>query len=316
MNEQEISALDKFRRIRAAHLAATWRAAADILELLPGLTEDDDAYIAALDLLRCDDHEDAAGLPGRVVDLLLPIPVLAHDAGPTPDEFREFAQSEAYRRAHEASARATGLVQEMREDADTLDEFPALVRFGPGTREFEHQLYEAQALRDGLVRDDIEFQLSPDEDELSPGSGRRARSRGAEVAGTGFLVSLVLDCPVLPGRQWDGASCRKRDSGRTDMSLRFLAIDPDTNGENCPALFLEEETGDLLFQGWTVTAPQTLAESGTHSPLADDESLVRLPARMRNIIMEALNDGAAVQRADRGDEEDSGPFGDPGRLHA
>ena len=33
------------------------------------------------------------------------------------------------------------------------------------------------------------------------------------------------------------------------MTLRFLAIDPDTNGENCPALFLEEETGDLLFQG-------------------------------------------------------------------
>ena len=26
------------------------------------------------------------------------------------------------------------------------------------------------------------------------------------------------------------------------MTLRFLAIDPDTNGENCPALFLEDET--------------------------------------------------------------------------
>lgn len=47
------------------------------------------------------------------------------------------------------------------------------------------------------------------------------------------------------------------------MALRFLAIDPDTNGENCPALFVEEETGDLLFQGWTVADPQTLAESGT-----------------------------------------------------
>ena len=72
------------------------------------------------------------------------------------------------------------------------------------------------------------------------------------------------------------------------MTLRFLAIDPDTNGENCPALFLEEETGDLLFQGWTVTDPVVLAESGTHSPLAETESLVRLPARMRAIILEAL----------------------------
>ena len=69
------------------------------------------------------------------------------------------------------------------------------------------------------------------------------------------------------------------------MALRFLAIDPDTNGDNCPALFLEEETGDLLFQGWTVTDPRTLAESGTHSPLGDNESLVRLPARMRQAIM-------------------------------
>jgi hypothetical protein len=94
------------------------------------------------------------------------------------------------------------------------------------------------------------------------------------------------------------------------MTLRFLAIDPDTNGENCPALFLEEETGDLLFQGWTVTDSATLAESGMHSPLADNEGLVRLPARMRKIIMEALNDGAAVQRTDRSDDAHSVPSGD------
>ena len=80
------------------------------------------------------------------------------------------------------------------------------------------------------------------------------------------------------------------------MALRFLAIDPGTNGDNCPALFLEEETGDLLFQGWTVTDPVVLAESSTHSPLGETESLVRLPARMRAIILEALSgDGSAVQ---------------------
>jgi hypothetical protein len=101
------------------------------------------------------------------------------------------------------------------------------------------------------------------------------------------------------------------------MALRFLAIDPDTNGENCPALFLEEETGDLLFQGAVVTDSVVLAESGTHSPLGETEGLVRLPARMRAIILEALNgQGAAVQRADRGDDTHSGAPGDPGRLHA
>ena len=100
------------------------------------------------------------------------------------------------------------------------------------------------------------------------------------------------------------------------MTLRFLAIDPNTNGDNCPALFVEEETGDLLVQGWTVSDVRTLAESGTHSPLADNESVVRLPARMRKAMMEALNgEGAAVQRDDRGDDMLSGPPGDAGRLH-
>ena len=94
------------------------------------------------------------------------------------------------------------------------------------------------------------------------------------------------------------------------MALRFLAIDPNTNGDNCPALFLEEETGDLLFQGWTVTNPQTLAESSQHSPLAENESLVRLPARMRTIILEALHDGAAVRRTDCGDDAHGVPSGD------
>jgi hypothetical protein len=80
------------------------------------------------------------------------------------------------------------------------------------------------------------------------------------------------------------------------MTLRFLAIDPDTNGENCPALLLEEETGDLLFQGAAVTDPVVLAESGTHSPLGETEGLVRLPGRMRAIILEALSgDGSGVR---------------------
>jgi hypothetical protein len=65
------------------------------------------------------------------------------------------------------------------------------------------------------------------------------------------------------------------------MALRFIAIDPDTDTNHCPAVFIDEKTGDFLFQGWTVTDPNTLAESSQHSPIADNESLVRLPARMR-----------------------------------
>jgi hypothetical protein len=101
------------------------------------------------------------------------------------------------------------------------------------------------------------------------------------------------------------------------MGLKFIAIDPDTNGDHCPAVFIEEESGDLLFQGWTVTHPATLAEVDGHSRIADDESVVRLPARMRAIILEALSGhGTAVRRADSGDDQLSGAPGDAGRVHA
>jgi hypothetical protein len=73
------------------------------------------------------------------------------------------------------------------------------------------------------------------------------------------------------------------------MTLKFLAIDPNTAENECPAVFVDDETGDLVFQGWTVTDPTTLAQAAEHSPIADDESLVRLPARMRETIKEAMD---------------------------
>lgn len=101
------------------------------------------------------------------------------------------------------------------------------------------------------------------------------------------------------------------------MALRFAGIDPGTNGDHCPAVFMDEETGDFLFQGWTVTDPVTLADVARRSPIADSESVVRLPARMRQIILEALSGQAAtIQRADRGDAVLSGAPGDEGRIHA
>jgi hypothetical protein len=61
------------------------------------------------------------------------------------------------------------------------------------------------------------------------------------------------------------------------MVLRFAGMDPGTNGDHCPAVFVDEETGDFVFQGWTVTDPVTLADVARRSPIADSESVVRLP---------------------------------------
>jgi hypothetical protein len=100
------------------------------------------------------------------------------------------------------------------------------------------------------------------------------------------------------------------------MALIFIAIDPETDSDHCPAVFVEEETGDLLFQGWTVTDPATLTEVSRHSPVADNESVVRLPARMQATILEALNEhGATVQRVDRRDHQVGGSPRAAGRVH-
>lgn len=75
------------------------------------------------------------------------------------------------------------------------------------------------------------------------------------------------------------------------MALRFVGIDPDTDSDHCPAVFVDEDTGDLLFEGWTESDPQALAEVASHSPIAAHESVVRLPSRMRHIILEAVRCG-------------------------
>ncbi|MEV0592973.1 hypothetical protein [Nonomuraea cavernae] len=80
------------------------------------------------------------------------------------------------------------------------------------------------------------------------------------------------------------------------MALRFIGIDPDTAGGNCPSVWVDEVSGDLLFQGWEVTDQTTLNEVAAVSPIAAHEKIVRLPARMRTIIQEASSDGAADLR--------------------
>jgi hypothetical protein len=101
------------------------------------------------------------------------------------------------------------------------------------------------------------------------------------------------------------------------MQLVFIGIDPDTNGDNCPAVFVDAETGDLVLQGWTVTDPEDLADIARHSPAAAGESVVRLPARMRTMILEAINggEGTTVHRADRRHDEVGGAPGDARRLY-
>jgi hypothetical protein len=44
------------------------------------------------------------------------------------------------------------------------------------------------------------------------------------------------------------------------MRLSFVGITPDTPDSQCPAVFVDEDTGEIWFQGETVTDPVELAE--------------------------------------------------------
>ncbi|GAB7101755.1 hypothetical protein JCM4814A_00690 [Streptomyces phaeofaciens JCM 4814] len=84
------------------------------------------------------------------------------------------------------------------------------------------------------------------------------------------------------------------------MPLRFIGIDPDTKTADSPTVWVDQEKGELVFQGWKPD-PQLEAECtafevpGHAVGIPDNEAVVRIPARMVHIIREAC---VAFERAD------------------
>ncbi|WP_328408801.1 hypothetical protein OG542_05815 [Streptomyces violaceus] len=74
------------------------------------------------------------------------------------------------------------------------------------------------------------------------------------------------------------------------MQLRFVGKDPESGDHGCPAVWVDEETQDLVIQGVKADAA-TLARTVRDSPLPDHEGVIRLPQRMIPLVREAL-DGA------------------------
>ncbi|WUO13961.1 hypothetical protein OG985_28395 [Streptomyces sp. NBC_00289] len=73
------------------------------------------------------------------------------------------------------------------------------------------------------------------------------------------------------------------------MALRFIGIDPNTGGGNCPAVWVDDETDEIVLQGWKADEATT-DRTRQDSPLPDTEAVIRLPARMAPILRKALDD--------------------------
>ncbi|GCD41799.1 hypothetical protein GKJPGBOP_01456 [Streptomyces paromomycinus] len=79
------------------------------------------------------------------------------------------------------------------------------------------------------------------------------------------------------------------------MALRFIGIDPETGGGNCPAVWVDEARGEIIVQGWCADGA-TLQECAVNSPRPEGEAVVRIPARMAAQLRKACDvaDGAGL----------------------
>ncbi|MFE4827435.1 hypothetical protein [Streptomyces sp. NPDC056672] len=78
------------------------------------------------------------------------------------------------------------------------------------------------------------------------------------------------------------------------MALLFFGKDPNTNGDDCPTVWVDGKSADLVFQGWKADETTETECLGTgHIP--DSEAVIRIPARMVPLIRKACDE--AEQRA-------------------
>ncbi|MFD9910822.1 hypothetical protein [Streptomyces sp. NPDC059063] len=84
------------------------------------------------------------------------------------------------------------------------------------------------------------------------------------------------------------------------MALLFFGKDPNTNGDDCPTVWVEDKTADLVFQGRKADEA-TEAECLTVGHIPESEAVIHVPARMVPLIRKACDEAerrAAVRRAD------------------
>jgi hypothetical protein len=83
------------------------------------------------------------------------------------------------------------------------------------------------------------------------------------------------------------------------MALRFIGIDPDTDKDHCPTIFVDEDRGEFVIQGWKADV-QLEEQVRAAGPLPNHEAVVRVPMRMANILRKACDAADAhFQRATR-----------------
>ncbi|MFF3907306.1 hypothetical protein ACFYZJ_15215 [Streptomyces sp. NPDC001848] len=78
------------------------------------------------------------------------------------------------------------------------------------------------------------------------------------------------------------------------MPLQFIGIDPNTGDGESPTIWVDQERNELVLQGWK-PSPELEAECaafevpGHAVGIPDNEAVIRIPARMAQLIREACD---------------------------
>jgi hypothetical protein len=74
------------------------------------------------------------------------------------------------------------------------------------------------------------------------------------------------------------------------MALHKLGKDPDSKNGGSPTVYLDDETGNYILQGWKVTDTGRLAQLD----LPDHETVIEFPRRMMQFFPEVTGGGDVV----------------------
>ncbi|WP_349628703.1 hypothetical protein [Streptomyces benahoarensis] len=110
--------------------------------------------------------------------------------------------------------------------------------------------------------------------DLLTTEGARRRARVDRAAGAFPVPRRRLTCHAC--RVSLVEPCGSDHVSEAGMALRFIATDPETDGANCPTVWVDDEKQEIVVQGWKAEA-ETLAKCLETGPIPDSGDVVRLP---------------------------------------
>ncbi|MEY9956772.1 hypothetical protein ABH932_002515 [Streptacidiphilus sp. MAP5-52] len=79
------------------------------------------------------------------------------------------------------------------------------------------------------------------------------------------------------------------------MALRFVGVDPETNGNGSPTVWTDPEQKELVLQGLKLSPKQRAEVEANQAPghdpiIPDNEDVIRVPARLIPFIRKACDE--------------------------